>query len=98
VKRAGVGGTSAALLFVALVIVLFVFDPTDSWFYPPCLFKTIFGAQCPGCGSLRAMHQLLHGNVAAAWALNKPIVFGLPLAAVAGAINIYVRRTRSSRG
>jgi hypothetical protein len=44
------------------------------------------------------MHQLLHGNVAAAWALNKPIVFGLPLAAVAGAINIYVRRTRSSRG
>jgi len=41
----------------------------------------VFGAQCPGCGSLRAAHQLLHGNLQQAWALNKPLIIGLPLAA-----------------
>ncbi|MFI5180167.1 MAG: DUF2752 domain-containing protein [Thermoanaerobaculia bacterium] len=86
------------MLFVVLAIVLFLFDPAVYGFYPPCLFKTIFGAQCPGCGSLRAMHQLLHGNLAAAWALNKPIVVGLPIAALAGAINIFFLRRKSSSG
>jgi len=85
----------AAAIFAA---ALFFFDPATHGFYPPCLFKTIFGRQCPGCGSLRAMHQLLHGNLAAAWALNKPIVVGLPLAAVAGAVNILLRRRRSVSG
>jgi hypothetical protein len=60
----------AALLFLVCGIVLFFFDPATTGLYPPCLFKTFLGVQCPGCGSLRAMHQLLHGNVAAAWALN----------------------------
>ncbi|HQR45331.1 MAG TPA: DUF2752 domain-containing protein [Thermoanaerobaculia bacterium] len=85
------------LLVVAGGIVLFLFDPATHGFYPPCLFKTIFGAQCPGCGSLRAMHQLLHGNLAAAWALNKPVVVGLPLAAIAGVTNVIVRRTKTSK-
>ncbi len=95
--RAGVGGTPATLLLPAAA-VLFFFDPATAGFYPPCLFKTIFGAQCPGCGSLRAMHQLLHVNLAAAWALNKPIVVGLPLAAIAGAINVFFRRSQSVKG
>ena len=95
-KRAGVGGTPAALLFMTVAAsVLFFFDPAVYGFYPPCLFKTIFGHACPGCGSLRAMHQLLHGNVAAAWAMNKPIVVGLPLAALAGTMNILFLRKRS---
>jgi hypothetical protein len=44
--------------------------------------------QCPGCGSLRAAHQLLHGNVEAAWALNKPFLMALPLAAVISLLNL----------
>ena len=79
-----------------LAAALFFFDPATYGFYPPCLFKTIFGAQCPGCGSLRAIHQLLHGNVAAAWALNRPIVVGLPLAAIAGGVNLLIRRKKGS--
>ena len=99
--RAGVGGTPAArhlpaaLLFLAAAAVLFFFDPATAGFYPPCLFKTIFGAQCPGCGSLRAMHQLLHGNFAAAWALNKPLLVALPLAAAAGLFT-FLRKSVSS--
>ncbi len=85
----------AAVVFAA---ALFFFDPATAGFYPPCLVTVAFGRSCPGCGSLRAMHQLLHGNVEAAWALNKPIVVGLPLAALAGTINILVRRRNSSSG
>ena len=50
--RAGVGRTSAALLVLA-VVVLYFFDPATAGFYPPCLFKTVLGMGCPGCGSLR---------------------------------------------
>jgi hypothetical protein len=75
---------SAALFLLVCGIVLFFLDPATTGFYPSCLFRTVFGFQCPGCGSLRAAHQLLHGNLEAAWALNKPVVVGLPLAALAG--------------
>lgn len=77
VRRRRVG----ILAGVFLLAVLFVFDPATAGFYPPCLFRTFLGMQCPGCGSLRAAHQLLHGNLAAAWALNKPLLIALPLAA-----------------
>ena len=70
------------MLVFAGVAVFFFFDPATAGFYPPCLFRTVFGAQCPGCGSLRALHQLLHGNIAAAWAFNKPLLIALPLASV----------------
>jgi len=68
------------LLVVFGLGIVYFFDPATTGFYPHCLFKTIFGLQCPGCGSLRAMHQLLHGNVAAAWALNPMLMIVGPLA------------------
>ena len=96
--RAGVGVTPAVRrLLVPFVIlagglVLFFFDPATAGFYPPCLFRTIFGAQCPGCGSLRAMHQLLHGNFAAAWALNPMLMIAGPLAAAVTLFTILRNR------
>jgi hypothetical protein len=74
--------------------VLFFFDPATEGFYPPCLFRTFLGVQCPGCGSLRAAHQILHGNLAAAWALNKPFLIALPLAA--GAVLFTLLRNPKS--
>ena len=46
------------------------------------------GWDCPGCGGLRAAHQLLHGVLAAAWALN-PLV---PVSPVLGAFIALARR------
>jgi hypothetical protein len=54
--------------------VLFVFDPGLSSFYPGCFFYRSTGLLCPGCGSLRALHQLLHGNFATALRFN-PLLF-----------------------
>ena len=59
-------------------IVLRIFDPATSGMFPPCPFHYLTGLYCPGCGSLRAMHQLLHGNLEAAWAMNPLTVVLLP--------------------
>jgi len=52
------------------VVMLKVFDPATSGMFPPCPVRYLTGWYCPGCGSLRAIHQLLHGNLRAAWAMN----------------------------
>jgi len=60
--------------------VVFCFDPEQYHFYPVCYFHAATGWDCPGCGGLRATHQLLHGNVAAAWRFNPLVVLGEPVA------------------
>ena len=65
--------------------VLFLFNPAEHAFYPLCLFHQLTGLHCPGCGGLRAAHQLLHGHPLAALRLNALAVGLLPcLAVVAG--------------
>jgi hypothetical protein len=41
------------------------------------------------------MHQLLHGNLAAAWTLNKPLLIALPLAATIGLFNLLGKSSSS---
>ena len=69
----------AALLGVLAGVVLFCFDPAQYAFYPFCLWHSLTGLACPGCGSLRALHQLLHGHPAAAFHLNPLLILSLPL-------------------
>jgi hypothetical protein len=60
-------------------LVLFFFDPSQYHFYPLCLFHRTTGLLCPGCGAMRATHQLLHGHLAAAFHFNPTLVMSLPL-------------------
>jgi uncharacterized membrane protein len=76
-KRLAMAGLAAAAIGAA--VVLFMFDPATNGFYPNCLLHQTTGLLCPGCGTLRALHQLTHGNFAAAWGLNPFIVSVLPL-------------------
>lgn len=62
---------------VALV-VLYFFAPGEHRFYPRCVFHALTGWACPGCGSLRAVHNLLHGDFAAAFRLNPLLMILLP--------------------
>jgi hypothetical protein len=68
----------AFAVVAAAMVMLEVFDPATSGVFPPCPLRYLTGWYCPGCGSLRAMHQLLHGNLSAAWALNPLTVLLLP--------------------
>jgi Protein of unknown function (DUF2752) len=67
-----------AALALAGLFVLRVFTPGASNIFPPCPLHTLTGWYCPGCGSLRALHQLLHGNLGAAFAFNPFAVLSLP--------------------
>jgi hypothetical protein len=70
----------AGMLAVAAtaLVTLHFFDPATSGLFPPCPLRYLTGWYCPGCGSLRAIHQLLHGNLRAAWALNPLTILLLP--------------------
>ena len=77
--------TVAVLLAVAAGLVLFCFDPRQYRFYPVCFFHQATGLLCPGCGALRASHQLLHGHLAAAFRFNPMLIVSLPILAWLGA-------------
>lgn len=73
----------AALAVVAVVVAAGFYyyghDPASSP-APKCMFRLLTGYDCPGCGSQRALHALLHGRVAQAWAYNPFVFFAVPAA------------------
>ncbi len=71
----GVGAaTIAATAYVASV------DPNQPGHYPLCPTLALAGIYCPGCGMLRATHDLAHGDLAGA--LDRNIAAPLILAAL----------------
>ncbi len=38
-------------------------NPYSSYIYPPCFFTELTGIKCLGCGSARAIYNLLNGKV-----------------------------------
>jgi hypothetical protein len=46
--------------------MIYFVDPAQPGHYPTCPFKWVTGLDCPGCGSMRALHQILHGHPLAA--------------------------------
>jgi hypothetical protein len=77
-------GVIASLAILALVI-LRTFNPATTWFYPVCPFRAFTGYLCPGCGTTRALHQLLNGHLAAAFRLNPLMMLLLPFVGYSGA-------------
>jgi hypothetical protein len=58
---------------LALAVLLYFFNPAENLF-PSCPFNTFTGFYCPGCGSQRALHNLLHLNLSGV-ASNNILVF-----------------------
>lgn len=67
---------------LAASVLLHVRDPhqSGSWGFCPWLLLT--GTYCPGCGGLRAVNDLTHGDVAAAASSNLLFVGSIPLLVV----------------
>lgn len=79
-KRWAAVAVLLALGVMAVAAVLWRFDPAQNRFYPRCQLYKMTGLQCPGCGGLRALHELLHGRFVAALRLNPLFVLGVPAA------------------
>jgi hypothetical protein len=75
---------TAPLLSAAGVLgataVLYVRNPHQSGSYGFCPWNVLTGGYCPGCGGLRAVHDLAHGDLAAAASSNLLLVALLPVA------------------
>jgi hypothetical protein len=61
------------------VAVLVRFNPAEHSFFPRCVFHSISGWDCPGCGGQRALHHLLHGQFGLALRHNALLLLLLPL-------------------
>lgn len=58
------------IVIISIVIVLllilslyFFIDPSSTALFPKCPFLKFTGLYCPGCGSQRAFHNILKGNI-----------------------------------
>lgn len=70
----------AALTAASGCVATYVYlaDPNQpSSLYPPCPFLALTGLWCPGCGSARTIHALLHLDLGTAFARNPFAVFAL---------------------
>lgn len=65
-------------IIVAVLGVIWAVNPEQPGFFPPSPFRALTGYYCPGCGTLRGLHQLLHGHWLAALDYNPLMVLSLP--------------------
>ena len=70
------------ILFMAVLVlgtVYLIFDPAETSWMPKCPVHTLIGLDCPGCGSQRAFHSLLHGDLAGAARANALLFLIIPV-------------------
>jgi hypothetical protein len=67
------------LLMAVAATYIFIFEPGKSGFFPLCPFRALTGFTCPGCGTTRALHHLLHGDLWSAFQLNPFTMLMLPI-------------------
>lgn len=79
VWRHPVGLALLTLAGLAGAVLLANVDPTQAGSpLPPCPSEWLTGLFCPGCGTTRALHALLHLDLAGALAMNPVLVLSLP--------------------
>ena len=85
------------VVVIALVIVYYKFNPEMYNLFPACPFHKYVGLDCPGCGSQRAIHALLHGNILLAANYNLLLVISLPFLLVHFGLKIYSYFTKQDK-
>lgn len=69
-SRAG-APLAVAAATVAVGAAIWAADPTTpGGLCPQCPTKTYLGVICPGCGSLRMLYSLMHGDITTAFRFN----------------------------
>ena len=72
------------LSLAAAAVLLYLVDPAQSRFLPACPTYLLTGVFCPGCGTTRMLHSLLHLRLFEAFDHNVLMFFLLPLIGCAG--------------
>lgn len=82
------------VIIAGLGYVYYNFSPAEDSFFLKCPFKMMTGLECPGCGSQRAVHELLHLNIGKAFQYNPLMVSAIPYLALGFLFNIEGVKTR----
>lgn len=71
------------LAIATVLIAVYCWNPAKEGdgLFPKCPTFVTTGLHCPGCGTLRAMHQLLHGHLLVAASYNLMMIVMLPMLA-----------------
>lgn len=81
---------SILLIGGALIFYFYQNNPSDNnSFFLRCPSNFLFNIDCPGCGTQRAIHHLLHLEIAEAFRFNALFVLFSPLILVVIALLIY---------
>lgn len=83
------------LIVIAVVVLIgvayYIIDPVMHKWVPKCPFLLLTGWKCPGCGSQRAIHALVHGDIIEVFRQN-----ALFLPSIAYIISIVASRLKPS--
>lgn len=82
---------------ICIVVFVFVYrqyDPRLYSMFPKCPFLRLTGYRCPGCGSQRAIHDLLNLDISSAWHANQLLVVSIPYLAVGYSFLLFGRPTQ----
>jgi hypothetical protein len=62
-KKKILGTLLLGVVFLGILLLYFFNNPSNSIHFPQCPFLTATGYYCTGCGSQRALHDLLHLDI-----------------------------------
>ena len=85
----------AVALLMLFGAIYYAYDPSSSSAFPRCSFLSLTGYKCPGCGSQRAIHALMHGDFAGAFRYNALLLVSIPW--VAYCLFAETQRVRNPR-
>lgn len=83
--------------FPALVLAAWAYQPYVSRGPVLCIWRNLFGIECPGCGLTQALCSLVHGDVFAAASFNRlifPVAFISAVVYCQQAVRSYVNKER----
>ncbi|MDE6842427.1 MAG: DUF2752 domain-containing protein [Muribaculaceae bacterium] len=85
------------VVIIAVIVagtMYYIADPMKTPFMPRCFFHSLTGLQCPGCGSQRLLHALLHGDLGAAWHANALLLLMIPYLLLLTVVELWPLRLR----
>lgn len=74
---------------IMLGVIYFFIDPSK-YHMLRCPFNALTGLLCPGCGSQRAIHALLHMNISQAFNFNPLLIIALPYVVLGGLLQLLI--------
>jgi hypothetical protein len=66
------------IVLAGLILIYKSFNPLHYSLFPKCPFYAFTGYKCPGCGSQRAIHNLLNFELDNAWRQNFLVIIAIP--------------------